>query len=94
VDNESLQEERIALWRDFNHAWLALCLKQKDMAESSPPPQRSQQQLLSEQQLKKMGDELVQLCNIIERHGLVDYEYGVWEERIIDSMCLSEGPVL
>jgi hypothetical protein len=22
---------------------------------------------------------------VIERHGLVDYEYGVWEEQIIES---------
>lgn len=31
-----------------------------------------------------MGNELIRLCSTIERHGLVDYEYGVWEERIID----------
>lgn len=35
--------------------------------------------------LKKMGDELVRLCDGIERHGLVDYQYGVWEEQITES---------
>lgn len=32
-----------------------------------------------------MGDELVRLCDSIEHHGLVDYEYGVWEEQVIES---------
>jgi hypothetical protein len=32
-----------------------------------------------------MGKDLVRLCDSIERHGLVDYQYGVWEEQIIDS---------
>lgn len=32
-----------------------------------------------------MGKELVRLCDSIEPYGLVDYEYGVWEERIIAS---------
>ncbi|CAK7264157.1 hypothetical protein SEPCBS119000_000855 [Sporothrix epigloea] len=30
-----------------------------------------------------MGRELVRLCDGIERFGLVDYDYGVWEERIM-----------
>ncbi|KAK7570727.1 hypothetical protein V3481_019269 [Fusarium oxysporum f. sp. vasinfectum] len=29
-----------------------------------------------------MGNELVRLCDGIERHGLVDYQYGVWEDQI------------
>ncbi|KAI0446632.1 hypothetical protein F4803DRAFT_475573 [Xylaria telfairii] len=82
-DEENLHEDRIKLWRDFNHAWLSLCQKQIDMLESGLPPQRGQT-LLSEEDLKKMGHEIIRLCNGIERHGLVDYEYGVWEELIID----------
>lgn len=39
-----------------------------------------------------MGHEIVRLCNGIERHGLVDYEYGVWEELIIDSKSLKFTP--
>lgn len=34
--------------------------------------------------LNKMGDELIRLCDGIERHGLVDYQYGVWEEQITE----------
>lgn len=33
-----------------------------------------------------MGEKLVRLCDGITGHGLVDYEYGVWEELIIHSM--------
>ncbi|KAK9775574.1 hypothetical protein AB5N19_04690 [Seiridium cardinale] len=82
VDNPDLHGDRIKLWKDFNHAWLGLLLKQKDMAESGVPPQRGQT-LISEEGLKKLGKELVRLCDGIERHGLVDYEYGVWEEHIV-----------
>lgn len=32
--------------------------------------------------IKKMGNELIRLCDGIERHGLVDYQYGVWEDQI------------
>ncbi|KAI1331940.1 hypothetical protein F5Y16DRAFT_209649 [Xylariaceae sp. FL0255] len=88
-DEEDLHADRIKLWRDFNHAWLGLCQKQKDMIESGAALQRGQS-LVTEEGLKKMGQEIVRLCNGIERHGLVDYEYGVWEERIIDilTQCL------
>lgn len=41
--------------------------------------------LISPENLEKMGNELIQMCDGIERHGLVDYQYGVWEERIISS---------
>lgn len=43
------------------------------------------QSLVTDENLQKMGDELVRLCDNIERHGLVDYQYGVWETQIIDS---------
>ncbi|KAK8135810.1 hypothetical protein PG984_003750 [Apiospora sp. TS-2023a] len=85
ADNPQLHHDRIKLWHDFNHAWLALLQKQKDMVGSGIPPQRGQT-LVSEESLKKMGKEIVRLCDGIERHGLVDYEYGVWEEPIIESM--------
>lgn len=88
-DEENLHQNRLKLWHDFNNAWLSLCQKQKTMLESNHPLQRSQN-LISEEQMMNMGNELVRLCSSIERHGLVDYEYGVWEERIIDALskCL------
>lgn len=47
---------------------------------------RPGQTLITEDNLQKMGDDLVRLCDNIERHGLVDYQYGVWEQQIEDSM--------
>lgn len=45
--------------------------------------QRSQS-LISLDDLQKMGRELIRLCDSVERFGLVDYDFGVWEERIMD----------
>lgn len=47
--------------------------------------------LLSLDDLRTMGNGLVQLCEILEPHGLVDYELGVWEEEITSSrlVCFS-----
>lgn len=83
-DDQSLHGDRIKLWNDFNHAWLGILQRQKEMTESGQQPQRSQS-VISAEGLKKMGKELVRLCDSIERHGLVDYQYGVWEEQIIES---------
>lgn len=88
-DDESLLEDRLTLWQDFNHAWLSLFQKQKDMLDAGSTPRRNRG-VMTKDQLTKMGNELVRLCNGIERHGLVDYQYGVWEERIVDILhkCL------
>lgn len=43
------------------------------------------QSLITEDNVQKMGDELIRLCDTIERHGLVDYHYGVWEQQIVES---------
>ncbi|RDA95689.1 hypothetical protein CP533_1112 [Ophiocordyceps camponoti-saundersi (nom. inval.)] len=80
-DDASLHDERIKLWNDFNHAWLALGFQQKQLMQTSQQVSRAQT-LMSESTIKKMGDELVRLCDGVERHGLVDYQYGVWEEQI------------
>ncbi len=54
--------------------------------ESGQQLQRGQT-LVSQEGLRKMGNDLVELCNSIEQHGLVDYQYGVWEEQIVASRC-------
>ena len=54
------------------------------MMESGQQLQRPQS-IIPQEGLQKMGKDLVRLCDSIERHGLVDYQYGVWEEQIIDS---------
>ncbi|KAL2170090.1 hypothetical protein VTG60DRAFT_5185 [Thermothelomyces hinnuleus] len=88
-DDQSLHSGRIKLWNDFNHAWLAMFQRQKEMMESGQQIQRPQS-LISQEGLQKMGKDLVRLCDSVERHGLVDYQYGVWEEQIIDILeeCL------
>jgi hypothetical protein len=52
-----------------------------DMGQQPLPPQT----LLEKDFLERMGRELVRLCDLMERHGLVDYQMGVWEEEIISS---------
>jgi len=81
-DDQNLHDERIKLWNDFNHAWLAMFQRQKEMMEAGQQLQRGQT-LVPQEGLQKMGKDLVRLCDSIERHGLVDYQYGVWEEQII-----------
>ncbi|KAK7938137.1 uncharacterized protein PG986_015005 [Apiospora aurea] len=39
TDNPRLYHDRIKLWHDFNHAWLALLQKQNDMVGSGIPTQ-------------------------------------------------------
>lgn len=87
-DDQNLHDERIKLWNDFNHAWLAMFQRQKEMMESGQQLQRGQS-LVPQDGLQKMGKDLVRLCDSIERHGLVDYQYGVWEEQIIASRLRS-----
>jgi len=40
--------------------------------------------------LEQLAQELVRLCDSIEKHGLVDYQMGVAEEEILDLLmgCL------
>ncbi|CAG9999872.1 unnamed protein product [Clonostachys byssicola] len=82
LDDSSLHADRLKLWNDFNHAWLALGSQQKDLAESGRQLSRTQR-LMSQATVEKLGSELVRLCDGLERHGLVDYQYGVWEDQII-----------
>lgn len=39
--------------------------------------------LLDTGTMEQMGKDLVQLCDRLEEHGLVDYQMGVWEEEIL-----------
>jgi len=39
--------------------------------------------LLSQDTIEKLGNEIVRLSDGLERHGLVDYQYGVWEDQIV-----------
>ncbi|KAF2104155.1 hypothetical protein NA57DRAFT_70368 [Rhizodiscina lignyota] len=92
-DEEAMHDERLRLWEEFNYCWLAALQRQKDltveMHKTGQPPQ-APQTLMEVEFLKNMGNELVRLCDIMEKHGLVDYQMGVWEESIMDLLmqCL------
>lgn len=82
MDDANLHADRIKLWDDFNHAWLALGQKQVNLMSSRQEQSRAQR-LLSQDAIEKLGNELVRLCDGLERHGLIDYQYGVWEDQIV-----------
>ena len=52
-------------------------------------PLGENQTLLQEAFLEKMARELVRMCDVMERHGLVDYEMGIWEEEIMNGEARS-----
>jgi hypothetical protein len=84
VDEVALHGDRIRLWGEFNTAWLSIFQKQKDMLESGQriqPPQS----LMTQDFINKMAKDLIRMCDAVEKHGLVDYQYGVAEEQIIMS---------
>ncbi|KAF2683604.1 hypothetical protein K458DRAFT_39772 [Lentithecium fluviatile CBS 122367] len=94
-DDEAHQQQRLKLWEEFNHCWLTLLQKQKDLVAESlsvgrnPQPPQS---LVKYEFLEKMGTQLVKNCDNMEKHGLVDYQMGVWEEEIIAMVtsCLDQ----
>ncbi len=85
-DDEDLHKDRLKLWQDFNHAWIALIFKQKQYMLRELGDTIVLQPL-SLRIVKRMGDELIRLCDGIERHGLVDYQFGVWEDEIESCKC-------
>ncbi|TVY49532.1 hypothetical protein LOCC1_G000327 [Lachnellula occidentalis] len=74
--------DRIRLWGEFNTAWLAIFQKQKDLLEAGPRARHSPN-LMSQEVINKMAKDLIRMCDAVEKHGLVDYQYGVAEERIM-----------
>jgi hypothetical protein len=86
-DHAELYDSRLRLWEEFNRAWLVPLQKQYDMTQSmlrSGQQPREPQSVMSAQTLEGLGQQLVHLCDMIEKHGLVDYAVGVAEEEIID----------
>lgn len=39
--------------------------------------------LMTRDFINKMANDLIRMCDAIEKHALVDYQYGVEEEQII-----------
>ncbi|KAL4999059.1 hypothetical protein BDV10DRAFT_193939 [Aspergillus recurvatus] len=84
-DDQMLHSDRLKLWNDFNICWLALCQKQKDMTQEllQTGRQSPRTSLLSIEMMDSLGKQLIQLCDQMEQHGLVDYQMGIWEEEIL-----------
>lgn len=89
VDEVNLHADRIRLWGEFNTAWLGIFQKQKDMLQAGQRIQHPQS-LMTQDFINKMAKDLIRMCDAVEKHGLVDYQYGVAEEQIIMIMedCL------
>jgi hypothetical protein len=87
-DDETYYQQRLQLWEEFNTCWLSTLQKQKAMTqEMINTGQRPQapKSLIDYDFLEKMGTQLVKNCDSMEKHGLVDYQMGVWEEEIVAS---------
>ena len=46
---------------------------------------RNHPNLMPVELINKMASDLIRMCDSIDNHGLVDYQYGVAEEQILDS---------
>ena len=87
-DDETHYQMRLKLWEEFNNCWLGLFQKQLDMVDAMQTTgQRPQapQSIIEYDFIEKMGTKLVKNCDNMEKHGLVDYQMGVWEEEITAS---------
>lgn len=86
-DNKQRYEERLQLWRDFNHCWLALLQKQKDQsfakAVGNDSTFHTPQTIMEIGLLTRLVDDIIRLCDRLDDMGLVDYEMGIWEEEIV-----------
>lgn len=86
-DDTNLYQDRLRLWQEFNAAWLATLQRQLDMTREilrANVQPRDPQGIMSVQSLEHLGNELSRLCDVVEKHGLVDYEMGVEEDAIMD----------
>lgn len=84
MDEVSLHADRIRLWGEFNAAWLGIFQKQKDLIQSGVRVM-APQSLIPREFVSKMAKNLIRLCDMVEKYGLVDYQLGVAEEQIINS---------
>lgn len=58
------------------------------MLEAGQQLQRGQS-FMTQEFINKMAKDLIRMCDAVEKHGLVDYQYGVAEEQIIMSRSSS-----
>lgn len=83
--NTDENQDKRQQFTNFNNCFLATLQKQKNLLMARRRGERlnPSHRLIDEKRLMDMGDGIVNVCSILEKHGLVDYELGVWEEDII-----------
>lgn len=91
IDSTSLYKDRLKMWDTLNLARSALFTKQKEILDSGE--EMSQRcSLMSREFICKMGEDLVKMCDKIEKHDLVNYQYGVMEDELIRGNAQCSAP--
>ncbi|KAH0293431.1 hypothetical protein M436DRAFT_77552 [Aureobasidium namibiae CBS 147.97] len=93
-DDKGQNKDRLKLWDTFNYCWLTALHSQHKTTQimiqtgQQLPPGQS---IMDSDDLETLGQEIVKLCDSIDKTGLVDYQMGVAEERIVDILlkCLN-----
>lgn len=71
----------LGAWQCLNEAWLYfLCRTGEEIKADIHHPS------ITEVHLEMLGREIIGWCDQLEKYGLVDYEMGFWEERILEVM--------
>ena len=81
-----MHADRLKLWDEFNKCWLSVLQRQREMTQHllrTGQSLQSPESMIEPNYLERMGRDLVRLCDNVEKHGLVDYQLGVWEEEIM-----------
>jgi hypothetical protein len=87
-DDKGQHKDRLELWDTFNHCWLTVLQSQHRTIQIMTRTGHRLplgQSVLDSDDLETLGHEIVKLCDSIDKTGLVDYQMGVAEERIVDS---------
>lgn len=80
------------LWEEFNYAWLAIYQRQKDHFDPGISL-HLQYGPLGIECIEGMVNHLIEWCDNIKKHGLVGYQYGVWEDDIIKGTSHLSPPI-
>ncbi|KTW27375.1 hypothetical protein T552_02354 [Pneumocystis carinii B80] len=71
----------LGAWHSLNEAWLYfLCRTGEEIKTNTSHPS------ITEIHLEMLGQDIIGWCDQLEKYGLVDYEMGFWEERILEVM--------
>jgi hypothetical protein len=86
-ESRDIRHQRTEDFDLFNWAWLTTLQRQLELTHPSTSAsqlQRGSASVMDIETLEYLGDELVHLCDTVERYGFVDFQMGIAEEEIID----------